>query len=804
VTVNPLPTASISYNEDGSAILTGQTGGSYSATPEGLVIDAATGQIDLQASKPNTYTITYKFSDGVCDNSTSVSVTINDNHKIEPTTTTIEYIGGPFCPTGDIDVTRTGKCCGTYSATPVGLVIDESTGKINFAMSIPGTYTVTYTFESGSGSAIATTTVTINSLPTATIIYDEDGEVTITGQEGGTFSSTPAGLVLDGSTGKIDLLTSLPNVYIITYSFSDGVCSNKAITTVKINAGPVIITPTLINYGATAVFCPKEGIASVNRSGDCCGTFTSAPTGLKINRNTGDIDLNTSSPGIFTVVYMFNDEDDNAGVVTTIVTINQLPTAAITYNAQGMVSITGQQGGTFSFAPSGLAINPLTGHIDPPVSTPGSYLVTYDFTDGACNNSISTSVTINEEGELEPTTQISYNGTSFCARGEISVTQIGQCCGSYTATPAGLDVDATSGKINLETSTPGTYTVIYSFLDGGNPATTSTTVVVLPLPTATVVHQSAHLCEGELGEVTIDIEDGTSPYRTIWMVDGETYADEYTTGTQIFDELPAGEYQIRVIDASNCELLLPLNVQIATEANTKLQAENIGEICLGSEFSMDVLSKDELGLDSYSWEYSDDLGANWDILSEEPILQNIAIENRMYRISATSVTACVETSDAFELEIRKPVDDLTLTASKDRIFPGDTVQLIVSTSSHLPIIWSGGVNENNEIRLYKDREVTVTLDDDVCEAVSQGIYLEVLWPTAITPYDQNNINDVFLPNIGCNMIIFNRYGQKVYEGSKGWNGKYRKTFADPGSYYYVVKLPDGDTHKGTVEIVKKK
>jgi hypothetical protein len=35
----------------------GTTGGTFSATPAGLVIDATTGVIDLGASAPNTYDI---------------------------------------------------------------------------------------------------------------------------------------------------------------------------------------------------------------------------------------------------------------------------------------------------------------------------------------------------------------------------------------------------------------------------------------------------------------------------------------------------------------------------------------------------------------------------------------------------------------------------------------------------------------------------------------------------------------------------------------------------------------------------
>jgi hypothetical protein len=45
----------------------GQLGGTFSATPAGLVIDATTGVIDLGASSPNTYDITYSFGTAPCN-----------------------------------------------------------------------------------------------------------------------------------------------------------------------------------------------------------------------------------------------------------------------------------------------------------------------------------------------------------------------------------------------------------------------------------------------------------------------------------------------------------------------------------------------------------------------------------------------------------------------------------------------------------------------------------------------------------------------------------------------------------------
>ena len=94
---------------------TGTAGGTYTA-PAGVVINAATGDIDLVASTPGTYTITYSFSNGACSNTTTASITIT-----ALPTATIAYTGSPYCATGTATVYTdrnsrwniyfTSRCC---------------------------------------------------------------------------------------------------------------------------------------------------------------------------------------------------------------------------------------------------------------------------------------------------------------------------------------------------------------------------------------------------------------------------------------------------------------------------------------------------------------------------------------------------------------------------------------------------------------------------------------------------------------------------------------------------------------------
>ncbi|MCQ2218384.1 MAG: gliding motility-associated C-terminal domain-containing protein [Paludibacteraceae bacterium] len=94
------------------------------------------------------------------------------------------------------------------------------------------------------------------------------------------------------------------------------------------------------------------------------------------------------------------------------------------------------------------------------------------------------------------------------------------------------------------------------------------------------------------------------------------------------------------------------------------------------------------------------------------------------------------------------------------------------------------------------------VSDYVCPSMSSNVVsinVNDFIPTAITPYDKDGMNDVFMPN--CYVVIFNRYGQRVHEGM-GWDGSYDDTIADPGVYFYELVLPNGAARQGTIEVVR--
>jgi hypothetical protein len=122
----------------------------------------------------------------------------------------------------------------------MAIVINSTTGEIDLDQTDPGTYVVTYTVQGVS----STQDVTVNAVDNAGFSYsassyeptDADPTPTITGLTGGTFSGT-TGLVINSTTGEIDLSASTVATHTITYdttSSGSSVCPNTSTQTVEI------------------------------------------------------------------------------------------------------------------------------------------------------------------------------------------------------------------------------------------------------------------------------------------------------------------------------------------------------------------------------------------------------------------------------------------------------------------------------------------------------------------------------------------------------------------------------------------
>ena len=134
-------------------------------------------------------------------------------------------------------------------------------------------------------------------------------------------------------------------------------------------------------------------------------------------------------------------------------------------------------GGTFSVTPSnGLALNQTSGEINPINSTPGHYKISYTYNIGSCIQ-----VSLAEINIGIPNAQFSYNGI-FCQFAENPLpTFINGVAGTFSAVNSGLVfVDTSTGQIDLNKTSPGTYIVTNTLsADGGCPPVSATAIVTI-------------------------------------------------------------------------------------------------------------------------------------------------------------------------------------------------------------------------------------------------------------------------------------------------------------------------------------
>lgn len=342
ITVNPaivpvtdftlVSTVCISDANPTAVLATGSyTGGHYSATA-GLVIDATTGEIDLAASTPGTYTVTYTADPdpAVCNkgNATNVTITVT---PLATAVTTFSYTS-PICISAinQTPETATGFTTGgTYSST-TGLVIDAATGEINAAQSTAGTYTVTYSVNENVANCTAsgtnTATITITPLVTPVTDFDYDDSFCFGATDatpalatgfvnGGVFSGT-TGLVINASTGVVNIADSTPGTHTVTYTItsdSENCSTNGSSTYTFTISGEINFTMDGVCDGNTFIITATPSASSAVTYE--WTTAAGAPVGA--NSNTFDVTDyvdGTSENEVFPIEFKLTVNDNGCEV----------------------------------------------------------------------------------------------------------------------------------------------------------------------------------------------------------------------------------------------------------------------------------------------------------------------------------------------------------------------------------------------------------------------------------------------------------------------------------------------------------
>jgi gliding motility-associated-like protein len=480
---------------------------------------------------------------------------------------------------------------------------------------------------------------------------------------------------------------------------------------------------------------------------------------LALNATTGEIDLATSTPGIYDVKYdvpfdplTCQAQDD---YTVSIEILDPAPadvtfgyTSPICQIAQATLSPTFGpnfvSGGTFTGS-AGLIIDATTGVID--LTTPaGSYDVYYAVGDsfnaalGICQKATtSLAVPIVITPSVPAVVGFTYTPVSVCkidpAYATLSpIPDAGfETGGMFSATPPGLVfVNANTGIINVATSVPNTYSIIYTVGDntsgtncikGGTSSPFSVTIIDATTPIVGF-HYVTPICAG-------NNTTNPTPIPDTGFVTGGVFSSTQLTVDPVTGEIdlasvtPGQTYTVKYdlpinITAPNCQAI---GVSSATITTSDPVAVNITGECVNNKFT----------------------------LTANPVNNSF---------DQTSATVTYDWEDALGTSV------------------GSDQTLVITT----PGLYSVTVNSGGCTGSDAD-----TFGSVLCQ-IQKGI-------SANSSPGKNDFFDLSGMNVK-KLTIFNRYGMKVYTKTNyvnEWGGQADNGDELPdGTYFYVIERNSGE------------
>lgn len=235
ITINAADDATFSYTNVNNCgndtttyfpTITGLSGGTFSQQGTGFTVNPTTGALNFQNTPTGNYAIIYT-TNGTCPSTSSFPIFVNAADSA-----TINYTNTPYCTNeGDPTPTLTGVTGGVFSSIlrnpTTTIVLDTMTGTIDLSLSSAGVYDIVYT-TNGICPTTDTATVTITQADIAFYSYTDTSmcangnsnpTLSATSNFNGIYTTSSTDLVLvDSTTGEIDLQTSAPGRYVLSFT----------------------------------------------------------------------------------------------------------------------------------------------------------------------------------------------------------------------------------------------------------------------------------------------------------------------------------------------------------------------------------------------------------------------------------------------------------------------------------------------------------------------------------------------------------------------------------------------------------
>lgn len=286
---------------------------------------------------------------------------------------------------------------------------------------------------------------------------------------------------------------------------------------------------------------------------------------------------------------------------------------------------------------------------------------------------------------------------------------------------------------------------------------------------------------------------------------GDVDSTEYT--------YKVGNYYIPTLllsDDNNCEVTILGDKMTIYSANLSFEGDSI--LC---EPTTAVLHNTSTSLpvevDSWEWTFSsgDTLKTQDAALDFDYGLYDLSltatIQGCQYRIDSTGFLNVLRTLDVMFSTTQNPAKTIETV-----VFTNET-----DTAFGLPVFTEWNFDDGKSSKEFnpshtfmEDGLYNVSLTSYIHEECPNTYTLplevlkEYLIPNVFTP-NGDGINDIFLENMDeVELIIINRWGQKVFEGIGGWDGMCNGKEMSAGTYFYMITMPNGDKFEGPLMLIR--
>ena len=268
----------------------------------------------------------------------------------------------------------------------------------------------------------------------------------------------------------------------------------------------------------------------------------------------------------------------------------------------------------------------------------------------------------------------------------------------------------------------------------------------------------------------------------------------------------AGQYILSVVDTNGCA---SSDTLIVKGGGVKVKINDLKPFCKGEAIELFATPNATINLDSFIWKFNNTIVSDTDTVS-------ISQTGQLILTLVDNGCSSYDTVNAVAAEI----PNISFTTKPDQYtFKGKEI-LATSTAqvTTLPIVtytWAvnnNAVAQNSEATLNNfptpgNYTITHTVTDQAgCSATLDKIVYVIDQPTNVITPNNDLVNDNFIIPFaksikGTQLQIFNRWGNVVYT-QNDYQDNWDASNLSEGVYFYVFSLPDGQSYKGSVSIIK--